>query len=594
MLSLIFLTQLAFAIPSSMLTLESALEALGSAGKAPILCAEEKSTKAACSFSQVCAQLSPQRNSFVLHENENGERVPNMHMQQLGRMVFQCGLGQGRFRPDAVATEAPKAYDPMAFQRWLVRRPAEEQVAFNKVALAMADKMHEQFSGGGYGVGMLGGAGLPGREQFEKQFTDALSAAGVELTAGIQELKEKWVSVQLDNPYTGALGGFGSAATGVDWKKVPDGIRELMLDPFYNPSVLSDPSPEAAPAKERYMARFLAMSDLFASTRQSVLRVLEAQATARPERAAQIEEMKKRITSVRTEVSTDPMELATVCASPNAFYDGLTHTLKVCPQLLGMPTAQLKMVIAHEMGHAVDPCGAACPLHESAQGFQSSYSMVDVAALQGAPSSVFAKGVGYEENPFREVLGCLAGEDSLRAPAAKLEDALKIIERELALTRERGGATAPLEQFKARLPSLYQHYAGCNALPGHSRQQEAFSDWVAAEVMALEPNASSLVDLAGMFFAHECPTVVPDAAPQILQLLQQNNCLPPEFAQAQASQLLPEVYQVGMGLQQLEDAGRGAHPPAVERVNQLLRVQPQLRRNLGCSNESVSAVYCAP
>jgi hypothetical protein len=116
---------------------------------------------------------------------------------------------------------------------------------------------------------------------------------------------------------------------------------------------------------------------------------------------------------------------------------------------------------------------------------------------------------------------------------------------------------------------------------------------LAAEAVAVSGSATNLTEIGGMFYAVECAGVTPDLAPVIMPILQQNNCMA-AGEQGGIENLLPDVYRAGMYLGQLQQAQDDSHPPTVDRINRLFRMQPKLSEKMGCGNQETSGSYCAP
>jgi|GEM_PF-4958242 len=551
------------------------MKALGEAGLPPRSCGT--SANPSCSFTQICTDLSGQRNSPYLYENTAGERIPNFNYQQLAGLVMQCGQKNGLYQQAAAGD-----FHPLQFNRWLVQQPAAVQLNYSKIELAYADAAYAQT--------------LSAQQQDEtdsgymgRQLMEAAERAGVEVDDALAEVIQRKINHQQSLVL--------ASKPETDWAQVPPRVREVMQDPFLNPEILSQDNEVGSAARARFNARAEEIAALTNEVRANTLEVLQDQRKRYPERADALEAMSVRLRTAKITFVTSPYELKNLCPSPNAFYDPTDHTLKICPQMMGMPKEHLRMVLGHELGHSVDPCGASCPLHMVQAGPEAVYSVADLSTALGDQPGVFAglvaDGVSYPENPFREVLSCLSTPESLNARLADPVRARALLEEQIRIQKASGQDASQAEQLLAALPRFMRDYAGCSILPGNSRQQEAFSDWLAAEALALSGTKPNLTEIGGMFFAVECPGVVPDLASEIMPILQENNCVP-AGAGGGIENFLPDVYQVGMYLGQLQEQQAGSHPATVDRINRLFRVQPRLREQMGCGQQENTGSYCAP
>jgi len=551
------------------------MKALGEAGLPPRSCATPATPS--CSFTQICTDLSAQRNSPYLYENAAGERIPNFNYQQLAGLVMQCGQQKGLYQQ-----AAPGDFHPLEFNRWLIQQPPGVQLNFSKIELAYADAAYAQT------------LSAQRRDETDwgymgRQLVEAAERAGVEVDDALADAIQR----KINHQQTLLL----ASKPATDWSQVPARVREVMLDPFLNPELLSQDTAEGSAARGKFNSKAAEIAILGNEVRAQTLEVLENQRVRYPERAASLEAMSVRLRTARISFVTNPFELKNYCPSPNAFYDPTDHTLKICPQMMGMPKEHLRMVIGHELGHSVDPCGASCPLHVVQAGPETQYSVADLSSVLGNAPGVYtgqvAAGVTYQENPFREVLSCLSTPESLNARLADPARARTLLEEQIRIQRASGQDTTQNEQLLAALPRLMSDYAGCSILPGNSRQQEAFADWLAAEAVAVSGSQTNLTEIGGMFYALECPGVVPDLTAEILPILQENNCMPGE-AGGGIENFLPDVYQVGMYLGQLQQQQDDSHPATVDRINRLFRLQPRLNEQMGCGKQDNSGSYCAP
>jgi hypothetical protein len=582
-LLLLAFTPAAFANTLLTMGLAGALEA----GRPPAACGDQ-SGASGCSFAQVCSQLATNRGSSYLYENEQGGKIPNFALVEVSKALYQCGVMNGALftPPPASATQ----FDPLAFQRWLVEQPAQVQADFNRIQLAFGDAMYSQTSASQM---------QPGEKLSDytiRQYREAAQRAGIALTAELEEAIRRNAEQQASFASGYGYGMMGTAT--VDWSRLPAQARELLQDPFLNPAILSDVTEVGSAARLLFKNKQKEMNILVGEIKTQIESVLEDQLQRYPDRRASLEAMMLRIQTANFSPVSSPEEIEAYCPSPNAFYDPSEHTLRICPQMMGHPREHLRMVLAHELGHSIDPCAIATPFYRADMGGETNYGIMNfgILAQEGMPveSTQVSGPVMYPENPYREVLSCLASESSLNARLADPRRTRELVVEAIRLLRARGESTVQLDSILGRLPQITSELAGCSMMPGESRQQEGFSDWIAGEVMGKSTEPTNLTEVGGMFYALDCPGLQPSIGQEMTDFMEQNNCSGGNTQQELMLAMLPETYQVGLLFQELSEADRDEHSASVDRIDRLFANQPQLRARIGCAQELRSGEYCAP
>lgn len=216
-------------------------------------------------------------------------------------------------------------------------------------------------------------------------------------------------------------------------KKNPRAISRNSEDPFLNPRLFSKPEYQSVLAQAESR-----VESLFRETQSEVLKVVEKKRATLS--AEEFENLVARLKSVRLATGNDPGMKSIAkdaCSRPNAIYMNSRHALFVCPSLMNFPDMTLQKIIAHELGHVIDPCTL-------------SYDLNTIAAIP------------YQKNPLQETVQCLQSKDSIQSFDQKHRD---------------------------------QHGA-CAKLNPQDQTEEVFADWVASEVVAEKVRAEKNRDLS--------------------------------------------------------------------------------------------------
>lgn len=316
------------------------------------------------------------------------------------------------------------------------------------------------------------------------------------------------------------------------------------------------------------------------------------------------------------------------CSSPNAYYDFSQHEFTICPQLLQTPDASLQMIIAHELGHSIDPCIASYPLEKhsgkqkpvpGAEGaaearkimlekmsyvdfnpkvpqqssdLYSSFESESVnemyqIAYENHQVTRVLEGIPLTQNPFESVITCLKGGGSVAARMGDIAGAKKNVLENMSNLRASGASEAhpqmkALQETLNRLNSHYVEKEACGYMgidEGPSQMQEAFSDWMATEVIANKMNAIGKAgdtekakqiafEANGIFVATSCESVQLDLFKSITDALSQAGC----------------IRRTDTLNQDLENMSRQAdeHPENHARASRIFMAHPEINLALGC------------
>jgi hypothetical protein len=206
-------------------------------------------------------------------------------------------------------------------------------------------------------------------------------------------------------------------------KTHPNAVR-VGSDPFLNPRLFS--KAEFRPAYLQAQAR---MEALFLATQAAVIKVVD-----KKRNSLSADDFKNLIVRLQTVRLADPDEpemrsiARQACNRPNAIYMSDKHALFVCPSLMNFPDMTLQKVIAHELGHVIDPCTL-------------SYELNSIA------------GIPYQKNPLQQTVQCLQSKDSI-------------------------------ESYGSYDQKHRDQHGACARINPQDQIEEVFADWVASEVVA--------------------------------------------------------------------------------------------------------------
>lgn len=363
--------------------------------------------------------------------------------------------------------------------------------------------------------------------------------------------------------------------------RVADRHAPNETDPFANPHLLMGEGSEKHRAQfkqEESRVRLLGedikknLVDLLAKRRNS-------------RNAAMIDNMIARVRRVRWEVvlPNSPEELfESGCYLPNARFKPPGNAVSLCPQMLGIPEGTLTMILAHELGHAIDPCMVSNTIIEM-NGEEW------VLGRDGDGMKSLVASVPAEKNPLDSVIQCLQSPQSLGVQIRNKTQKAKELRSHIAGLVKEGVASSPGDLIAAQNklreyedPETPEDY--CAEGPNDSGAyylQEAFSDWVAAEVLAERMRAENDAGKNKAFVFES----------QLLGL--QSECA--GFSQEQKEMISKQVRAAGckpaavdalFSLDQARDVED--HPSWSRRMSKIYLAKPELQKALRCQPDRKS------
>ncbi len=242
----------------------------------------------------------------------------------------------------------------------------------------------------------------------------------------------------------------------------------------------------------------------------------------------------------KSKKGSDTPQIAAALLVPNAVYDSSSHTFKVCNGLLVRSTSLFDKVfaLAHELVHPIDPCN----LVRGPADLPFKYSdTLDIGKMQ-------------TEYPMTHVLKCLRDSRSVGAinqamqypAAAPANGYTKKLRPGGSATDKRG--SGPYAKYEA--PSFCEN----------DQIKEAMCDWLATEILSIYP-----------------------------------------FESQSKEKLTAKQYREGYAnafRTMCRNSDRNSiefkvHPKAKDRINKIILVHPNIRRNMGCAEDPPKgSAYC--
>lgn len=330
---------------------------------------------------------------------------------------------------------------------------------------------------------------------------------------------------------------------------------------------------------ENYEKQLSRTKNIFQDAKKRIIQVLEKRRTSK--NSKQIANMISRVGAVELSPAQlgDGVYVRTAagCEVPNAFYQPQTHKVTVCPQILNLPEAALFEVIAHELGHAIDPCALTLSVSKTSDG---GYSQEEPEFFGGEISKTEKafQPIPLDQLPLNKVISCLQQNDSIGAKVPSKKELLDQIDKDL-LDEE----SADLEARRERVNGFYDKFKYCGDLTGHNHLQEAFSDWMATQ--ALTQKLSDISDSTKakeyalgaqfLFMASECSNI------------QQASLRKVQSIEKDLAPRCSEFDKVSQKLnQRLSQGLKSDHPMVAARVNRIILAKPEIQRTLGCTADS--------
>lgn len=373
-------------------------------------------------------------------------------------------------------------------------------------------------------------------------------------------------------------------------------------DPFVYPEQLVDEQKAGGAVqlkrnRERYSKELARTKGIFAEAKGRIIQLLESRRT-RANRV-QINNMIDRINQVHfgeMNVMDGSLTLASYgCELPNAYYKPDSQSLVVCPQLLNLPDATLLSTIAHEFGHAIDPCYATFAYSKNSRG---DLSLEIPEFLGGGKSSksadaFFMKPVLPEENPLKDIISCLQEPSSIGAKIPPLSHVLGLIDKyedELRkeVTKNSGDSSSEdlgedvltlINERRGIVKNSYSRYGACQQLTENGYLQEAFADWISSEILAKKVSEiqdsvkarSFVFETQGFFLGAKCESI----RQTVIQKIQ-------TLADSRCSGL---VQSLSKNADNPEDNNH-THPKTANRTDRIYFAKPEMLKALGCEQKS--------
>ncbi len=562
-----------------------------------------------CDYNGFCNQLESNRNSSMIYQSEEGTGIPNFGLIFFVNNYMNCHATISQTQHQIRQNEINQKQNTFFT---LIKTNLEEET-FNKIEMAAID---------------LALTNTDRDIPLDKLITLIENHAGVTWSPESRSAYMEYIS-SLRLP----------AKLDRAWRSSVELLNEkplLYLSPISHLGMTTSAA-KLAENQNRYQIAANRSENILKSAQESLISILKRKRNTQNQKA--IDEMIHRIETVSLNFQELPYGVeGNFCPGPNAFYNPNTHSMNLCPQILELPEISLKTVIAHELGHAIDPCIITGDLKEynipinqnqmiannnfkqgqQAQGihfftpatasirtlpnllvadvFESMNDNYITMALGGNKKST-STGIPISENPFSELINCLHSENSIKAEKPD-PDSISAEVNSFISTLEQQGYTAQTHPTLAqayttrqRLSTLFSQKGACSFIPGagNSQIQEAFADWIAAEVVAqdisLENDSKKKKTRAfesmSLLLAMGCPSISPQLPPMAQEMLNECNNL-------NNSSFISDNNILAM----ITNKNQDPHPWEIDRINRIMMANPEICAALGCDNTSNKAVHC--
>ncbi|WP_041577100.1 hypothetical protein [Bdellovibrio bacteriovorus] len=340
--------------------------------------------------------------------------------------------------------------------------------------------------------------------------------------------------------------------------------------------------------KERLKKETARTMAVLEDARSHVIKVLEGRKNAN--NAKQIDSLIARVNAVKyrpikatgsyTDIILDG------CESANAYYRRDANSITVCPQMMNLPEGALFSILAHELGHAIDPCvlqfdfdskGAKYP-----KSLRSGVQRKSKTTLPAVPLS---------QNPFENIISCLQSPQSIAVQVPTKQALLNEINaRGVKLRSDIGDASSEdgsvpelteeaklmLADQRKHIEENYERFKYCREMSGVGHMQEAFSDWISTQALAEKvsniQDSSKSRDFAfaseSLFYASDCENIQQVAKSKVLGAIEK----------------CPGIQDM---LNYLEEenrlsGGKSSHPDPARRINRIYYANTKIQKALGC------------
>ena len=330
----------------------------------------------------------------------------------------------------------------------------------------------------------------------------------------------------------------------------------------------------------------------------------------------------KKIRTIQYVNPTDPIAASSEpCKSivGNAFYSPLVHSFTVCPNIANYPDSTLVQIMAHEFTHSIDPCMSQSGLYKidhsklsqsstllsgnkSSQEFIKNHNMSAnlLQTLTTLPPKIErinfdfsdhpgdstpakwltdhgilskeAVGISSEQYPFEKQFACLLGDKKSFYRLTETE-MNKIADEAVAVRQNQYDKSYnPAEDRKAILTAL-KIRPECSFSAGSraTQAQEVMADWMSGKVLGSylkqhpPANVQEKVASISFFAAIGCYEAVKTK----------------ETQEKLATESIDAI--ITKAIAELRDRDKDPHAQSMQRLNELLLTEPEIRKALGCA-----------
>jgi hypothetical protein len=556
----------------------------------PISCAQiGKKQIASCKFSDFCNSFAPNKNFSYLYENEDGGKIPNQRLAEMEKKLSYC-YHTISLKEQEIEKNANESNYLMSMQRDMEEKQKNVQKKFSEFLL----EVHKKDESSAYvkyemKINEIPESDniVPGTEffipvmneevvgsEFDQKWKEANDKVAPE------EIKKKYIAFQL------ALNQPLVSYSEHQVKEEPIVGKSVNQNPFVNLSLFFDKNlaggeDKLQENKQKMEAANERAERIFAATQNDIIRILEERKKSSNKDTEQLNYL-AMIDRIRTVEFRKIMlkdynleQLEGTCPSPNAFYQKFSHSFTLCPQIMEYPEMSLKTVIAHELAHSIDPCNMAYPIEKN---------------------DTVHRVVNLKDNPFDKVFKCLGSSASLDARTSdkdlskkQLQQAMDFIKKQ-EVDKYESSDYKNLQQVRDNFDSFYGQYGACSFLPGKSQMQEAWSDWVAAEVVAEDvrkttddvKKTSVAFEAVGFFTSSGCDLGKLDIEEQVEKFLKDVGCMEKSVDK--------DDLELGYILF-ANELDNHEHSHGYARVEKLFLAHPEIGSSLGC-NPKRQGRYC--
>ncbi|GEM_PF-4303165 len=572
-------------------------------------CGEKKQNRD-CSFANFCKSIAKNIDGPYLYISKDGGKIPNYQLYDNERSAADCFdqiTSRLEERKNTPANKEKLRTKMSAVQKAHIA--LKEKVIKSKIIEAVAKfdieniKLNYDYNGIAMEDEHLS------KEDIEKKFQEISKKANVKLPKWYQE------------EYVGLVLAMQSEA--------PQDPSPLGQSPFQNPKFATSINLAGSETKlrenqEKLRREIKRSENIFQETQQSILIFLDKQIAAHPNDKSSYLEMKKRIETSRLSNPLSEANQESCNSGPNAYYLFFEHSVILCHQLLELPSAALKEIIAHELGHSIDPCfisnplvhvtnakekdesssDQSDPLQSENKKYSDSYSTNFLGQTPSTLSEKFSTytteeysgPVYFKDNPAYSVIDCLTSDGSIKARTSDKVMAKKDLDKLIDM-RERAGANDSNSKLyndlitaRNNFDDFYSKHGGCHFLPGNNQVQESWSDWIASQVIGMEIN--SLSPDKKMDFAFESLSVGIERACSYLPITQNSeiDAFKKEMGCTDDRSIAHVTFS---SIVSANEMVQNVHPFAPDRAEKIFLAHPEIKKALGC-NGSSNAKYCDP